>query len=148
MYKREWAELPGFEWFPLATLRREFGRWRVNNLVAERQEAVPFDPDFTRSVRQLGRRPSLQTVAENIVKKYGTHFLISATLGGKNGRGWGGGGGDNNTFTHTHTREHTLGGSSEAGSPILAMPRWGGVEGAGLLWGAMPTLCWLLHITT
>ncbi|XP_062848994.1 BMP/retinoic acid-inducible neural-specific protein 3 [Trichomycterus rosablanca] len=62
---------------------REFGRWKVNNLAAERQDAVPFDPNFIRSVRQLGRRPSLQMITDNIIKKYGTHFLVSATLGGE-----------------------------------------------------------------
>ncbi|KAF5898260.1 BMP/retinoic acid-inducible neural-specific protein 3-like, partial [Clarias magur] len=59
----------------------EFGRWKVNNLAVERQEVVPFDPEFVRNVRQLGRRPSLQMITDNIIKKYGTHFLVSATLG-------------------------------------------------------------------
>lgn len=67
---------------------REFGRWKVNNLAVERQEAVPFDPDFVRNIRQLGRRPSLQMIADNIIKKYGTHFLVSATLGGKKKTHW------------------------------------------------------------
>ncbi|KAF4089546.1 hypothetical protein AMELA_G00067960 [Ameiurus melas] len=62
---------------------REFGRWKVNNLAVERQESVPLDPDFVRNIRQLGRRPSLQMIADNIIKKYGTHFLVSATLGGE-----------------------------------------------------------------
>ncbi|TSS97518.1 BMP/retinoic acid-inducible neural-specific protein 3 [Bagarius yarrelli] len=62
---------------------REFGRWKVNNLAVERQEAVPLDPEFMRNIRQLGRRPSLQMIADNIIRKYGTHFLVSATLGGE-----------------------------------------------------------------
>ncbi|XP_051990311.1 BMP/retinoic acid-inducible neural-specific protein 3 [Xyrauchen texanus] len=66
---------------------REFGRWKVNSLAAERQEgngvAVPFDPDFIHNIRLLGRRPSLQKITDNIIKKYGTHFLLSATLGGE-----------------------------------------------------------------
>ncbi|RXN12375.1 BMP retinoic acid-inducible neural-specific 3-like protein [Labeo rohita] len=66
---------------------REFGRWKVNSLAAERQEgngvAVPFDPDFIHNIRLLGRRPSLQKITDTIIKKYGTHFLLSATLGGE-----------------------------------------------------------------
>ncbi|KAI5612651.1 BMP/retinoic acid-inducible neural-specific protein 3 isoform X1 [Silurus asotus] len=62
---------------------REFGRWKVNNLAMERQESVPFDPEFARNIRQLGRRPSLQMITDTIIKKYGTHFLVSATLGGE-----------------------------------------------------------------
>ncbi|KAA0718910.1 BMP/retinoic acid-inducible neural-specific protein 3 DBCCR1-like protein 1 [Triplophysa tibetana] len=68
-------------------MAREFGRWKVNSLAAERQEgngaAVPFDPDFIHNIRLLGRRPSLQKITDNIIKKYGTHFLLSATLGGE-----------------------------------------------------------------
>ncbi|KAG9273756.1 BMP/retinoic acid-inducible neural-specific protein 3 [Astyanax mexicanus] len=66
---------------------REFGRWKVNNLALERHEdsgvTVPFDPDFIHNIRQLGRRPSLQRITDSIIKKYGTHFLVSATLGGE-----------------------------------------------------------------
>lgn len=40
-------------------------------------------PDFQRSVRLLGRRPSTQQFIDTIIKKYGTHILISATLGGE-----------------------------------------------------------------
>ncbi|KPP78366.1 BMP/retinoic acid-inducible neural-specific protein 3-like [Scleropages formosus] len=35
------------------------------------------------SIRLLGRRPSIQKITETIIKKYGTHFLLSATLGGE-----------------------------------------------------------------
>ncbi|XP_056149335.1 BMP/retinoic acid-inducible neural-specific protein 3-like isoform X2 [Lampris incognitus] len=70
---------------------REFGRWKVNSLAVERREsfrgnsglALPLDPDFTRTIRQLGRRPSPQAITESIIKKYGTHLLLSATLGGE-----------------------------------------------------------------
>ncbi|KAM4604955.1 BMP/retinoic acid-inducible neural-specific protein 3-like [Polymixia lowei] len=70
---------------------REFGRWKVNSLAVEKREsfsgsgglALPLDPDFTQAIRQLGRRPSLQTITETIIKKYGTHVLLSATLGGE-----------------------------------------------------------------
>ncbi|KAI4828907.1 hypothetical protein KUCAC02_022978, partial [Chaenocephalus aceratus] len=50
---------------------REFGRWKVNSLALERQEnngfSLPLDPEFLQTIRQ----------------KYGTHFLLSATLGGE-----------------------------------------------------------------
>ncbi|XP_012681812.2 BMP/retinoic acid-inducible neural-specific protein 3 isoform X1 [Clupea harengus] len=66
---------------------REFGRWRVNSMALERQEsngvAAPLDPEFLHNIRLLGRRPTLQKITENIIKKYGTHFLLSATLGGE-----------------------------------------------------------------
>ncbi|XP_056913161.1 BMP/retinoic acid-inducible neural-specific protein 3-like isoform X2 [Takifugu flavidus] len=69
----------------------EFGRWKVNSLAAERRDAVggsgglslPLDPDFQHTVRQLGRRPTLQTITESLIRKYGTHLLLSATLGGE-----------------------------------------------------------------
>lgn len=44
---------------------------------------LPLAPEFLRNLRLLGRRPSLQQIHENLIKKYGTHFLVSATLGGK-----------------------------------------------------------------
>ncbi|XP_051929513.1 BMP/retinoic acid-inducible neural-specific protein 3-like [Hippocampus zosterae] len=66
---------------------REFGRWKVNSLVLERQanNALPFplDPEFLQAIRHLGRRPSLSAITDNIIRKYGTHFLVSATLGGE-----------------------------------------------------------------
>ncbi|XP_047231716.1 BMP/retinoic acid-inducible neural-specific protein 3 [Girardinichthys multiradiatus] len=66
---------------------REFGRWKVNSLALERQEnngfSLPLDPEFLQTIRQLGRRPSLSTITDNIIRKYGTHFLLSATLGGE-----------------------------------------------------------------
>ncbi|KAA8584526.1 hypothetical protein FQN60_008311, partial [Etheostoma spectabile] len=40
-------------------------------------------PEFQRSVRLLGRRPTTQQFIDTIIKKYGTHILISATLGGE-----------------------------------------------------------------
>lgn len=70
---------------------REFGRWKVNSLAVERRGgsglAPPLDPDFMRTVRQLGRRPTLRRITETIIKKYGTHLLLSATLGGTVNRG-------------------------------------------------------------
>lgn len=69
---------------------REFARWKVNNLVLERKDffslPLPLAPEFIRNIRLLGRRPNLQQVTENLIKKYGTHFLLSATLGGKQRR--------------------------------------------------------------
>uniref|UniRef100_A0A1A8D7F9 Family with sequence similarity 5, member C n=1 Tax=Nothobranchius kadleci TaxID=1051664 RepID=A0A1A8D7F9_NOTKA len=66
---------------------REFGRWKVNSLALERQEnngfSLPLDPEFLQTIRQLGRRPSLSAITDNIIRKYGTHFLLSATLGGE-----------------------------------------------------------------
>lgn len=66
---------------------REFARWKVNNLALERKDffslPLPLAPEFIRNIRLLGRRPNLQQVTENLIKKYGTHFLLSATLGGK-----------------------------------------------------------------
>ncbi|KAM6921713.1 BMP/retinoic acid-inducible neural-specific protein 3 [Xenentodon cancila] len=66
---------------------REFGRWKVNSLALERQEnngfSLPLDPEFLQTIRQLGRRPSPSTITDNIIRKYGTHFLLSATLGGE-----------------------------------------------------------------
>lgn len=69
---------------------REFARWKVNNLALERKDffslPLPLAPEFIRNIRLLGRRPNLQQVTENLIKKYGTHFLLSATLGGKQRR--------------------------------------------------------------
>lgn len=66
---------------------REFARWKVNSLALERKDffslPLPLAPEFVRNIRLLGRRPNLQQVTENLIKKYGTHFLLSATLGGK-----------------------------------------------------------------
>ncbi|MBN3270428.1 BRNP3 protein, partial [Polyodon spathula] len=66
---------------------REFGRWKVNSLAVERRDflgsPLPLSPEFITSIRLLGRRPSLQKITENIIKKYGTHLLLSATLGGE-----------------------------------------------------------------
>lgn len=69
---------------------REFGRWKVNSLAVEKRDglggsgglALPLDPDFMHTIRQLGRRPTLQTITDSLIKKYGTHLLLSATLGG------------------------------------------------------------------
>ncbi|XP_053703063.1 BMP/retinoic acid-inducible neural-specific protein 3-like [Synchiropus splendidus] len=66
---------------------RDFGRWTVSSLALERQEnsgvSLPLEPDFLRSIRHLGRRPSAASITHNIIRKYGTHFLQSATLGGE-----------------------------------------------------------------
>ncbi|KAK1211827.1 BRNP3 protein, partial [Pygoscelis papua] len=66
---------------------REFGRWKVSNLAVERRNflgsPLPLAPEFFRNIRLLGRRPTLQQITENLIKKYGTHFLLSATLGGR-----------------------------------------------------------------
>nr|XP_032624403.1 BMP/retinoic acid-inducible neural-specific protein 3 isoform X3 [Chelonoidis abingdonii] len=66
---------------------REFGRWKVNNLAVERRNflgsPLPLAPEFFRNIRLLGHRPTLQQITENLIKKYGTHFLLSATLGGE-----------------------------------------------------------------
>lgn len=66
---------------------REFGRWKVNNLAVERRDflesPLPLTPEFIRNIRLLGRRPTTQMITDNLIRKYGTHFLLSATLGGK-----------------------------------------------------------------
>ncbi|MGH0138156.1 UNVERIFIED_CONTAM: hypothetical protein FKN15_045927 [Acipenser sinensis] len=66
---------------------REFGRWKVNNIALERKDYtgfdLPLDPEFTQNIRLLGRRPSLNRITESIIKKYGTHFVLSSTLGGE-----------------------------------------------------------------
>ncbi|KAK1164065.1 BMP/retinoic acid-inducible neural-specific protein 3-like isoform X1 [Acipenser oxyrinchus oxyrinchus] len=66
---------------------REFGRWKVNSLAVERRDflssPLPLSPEFITSLRLLGRRPSLEKITENIIKKYGTHLLLAATLGGE-----------------------------------------------------------------
>ncbi|XP_023816159.1 BMP/retinoic acid-inducible neural-specific protein 1 [Oryzias latipes] len=66
---------------------REFARWKVRNTAIERRDLirnpVPLMPEFQRSVRLLGRRPTTQQFIDTIIKKYGTHILISATLGGE-----------------------------------------------------------------
>lgn len=68
-------------------LHREFARWKVRNTAIERRDLirnpVPLMPEFQRSVRLLGRRPTTQQFIDTIIKKYGTHILISATLGGR-----------------------------------------------------------------
>lgn len=66
---------------------REFGRWKVSNLAVERRDflesPLPLTPEFIRNIRLLGRRPTTQMITDNLIRKYGTHFLLSATLGGK-----------------------------------------------------------------
>ncbi|XP_010787223.1 BMP/retinoic acid-inducible neural-specific protein 3-like [Notothenia coriiceps] len=65
----------------------EFGRWKVNNLAVERRDflesSLPLTPEFIRNIRLLGRRPTTQMITDNLIRKYGTHFLLSATLGGE-----------------------------------------------------------------
>uniref|UniRef100_A0A8C5FJH0 Bone morphogenetic protein/retinoic acid inducible neural-specific 2 n=1 Tax=Gadus morhua TaxID=8049 RepID=A0A8C5FJH0_GADMO len=66
---------------------REFSHWKVSSLVTEKRDSprapLPLAPEFLRNLRLLGRRPTLQQINENLIKKYGTHFLVSATLGGE-----------------------------------------------------------------
>ncbi|KAF7222857.1 BMP/retinoic acid-inducible neural-specific protein 2 [Nothobranchius furzeri] len=66
---------------------REFSHWKVNSLATEKRNflkaPLPLAPEFLRNLRLLGRRPTLQQINENLIKKYGTHFLVSATLGGE-----------------------------------------------------------------
>ncbi|XP_034556769.1 BMP/retinoic acid-inducible neural-specific protein 3a.2 isoform X2 [Notolabrus celidotus] len=66
---------------------QEFGRWKVNNLAVERRDflasPLPLTPEFIRNIRLLGRRPTTQMITDNLIRKYGTHFLLSATLGGE-----------------------------------------------------------------
>ncbi|ERE73697.1 protein FAM5C-like protein [Cricetulus griseus] len=75
------------EKLPYSNKDQEFGRWKVNNLAVERRNflgsPLPLAPEFFRNIRLLGRRPTLQQITENLIKKYGTHFLLSATLGGE-----------------------------------------------------------------
>ncbi|XP_073456797.1 BMP/retinoic acid-inducible neural-specific protein 1 isoform X2 [Aquarana catesbeiana] len=66
---------------------REFARWKVRNIAVDRKEPqksiLPLMPEFQRSLRLLGRRPSTHQIIETIIKKYGTHLVVSATLGGE-----------------------------------------------------------------
>ncbi|XP_062458139.1 BMP/retinoic acid-inducible neural-specific protein 2 [Pezoporus occidentalis] len=66
---------------------REFARWKVNNLALERKDffslPLPLAPEFIRNIRLLGRRPSAQQITDSLIRKYGTHFLLAATLGGE-----------------------------------------------------------------
>ncbi|XP_075040799.1 BMP/retinoic acid-inducible neural-specific protein 1 isoform X2 [Mixophyes fleayi] len=66
---------------------REFARWKVRNVAVDRKEPLksilPLMPEFQRSLRLLGRRPNTQQIIETIIKKYGTHLVVSATLGGE-----------------------------------------------------------------
>lgn len=59
----------------------------MNNLAVERRDflesSLPLTPEFIRNIRLLGRRPTTQMITDNLIRKYGTHFLLSATLGGK-----------------------------------------------------------------
>lgn len=59
----------------------------MNNLAVERRDflesPLPLTPEFIRNIRLLGRRPTTQLITDNLIRKYGTHFLLSATLGGK-----------------------------------------------------------------
>lgn len=72
---------------PPLSSHREFARWKVNNLALERKDffslPLPLAPEFIRNIRLLGRRPSPQQITDNLIKKYGTHFLLAATLGGE-----------------------------------------------------------------
>ncbi|XP_069593896.1 BMP/retinoic acid-inducible neural-specific protein 2 [Ranitomeya imitator] len=66
-------------------VHREFGRWKVKNMALESKEFpnLTLAPEFVRNIRQLGRRPSSAQITENLIKKYGTHILLSAVLGGE-----------------------------------------------------------------
>lgn len=59
----------------------------MRNTAIERRDLLhnplPLMPEFQRSIRLLGRRPTTQQFIDTIIKKYGTHILISATLGGR-----------------------------------------------------------------
>ncbi|CAB1324090.1 unnamed protein product, partial [Coregonus sp. 'balchen'] len=72
---------------PFHHSQEEFGRWKVNNLAVERRDflesSLPLTPEFIRNIRLLGRRPTTQLITDNLIRKYGTHFLLSATLGGE-----------------------------------------------------------------
>ncbi|XP_043913973.1 BMP/retinoic acid-inducible neural-specific protein 1 [Protopterus annectens] len=66
---------------------REFAHWKVRNTAIERRDlsptSLPLMPEFQRSIRLLGRRPTTQQFIDTVIKKYGTHILVSATLGGE-----------------------------------------------------------------
>ncbi|XP_061427603.1 BMP/retinoic acid-inducible neural-specific protein 1-like [Lethenteron reissneri] len=68
-------------------IHREFARWRVNNVAIGRQEGlgahVGLAPEFLQTLRRLGRRPSAQQLTDGLIRRYGTHVLLSATLGGE-----------------------------------------------------------------
>ncbi|OCT82788.1 BMP/retinoic acid-inducible neural-specific protein 2 [Xenopus laevis] len=66
-------------------VHREFGRWKVKNMALEKKvfPSLTLSPEFVRNIRLLGRRPSLSQITETLIKKYGTHLLLSAVLGGE-----------------------------------------------------------------
>ncbi|XP_054645921.1 BMP/retinoic acid-inducible neural-specific protein 3a.2 isoform X3 [Dunckerocampus dactyliophorus] len=86
IYRTLWHFLHSFNIKPWLVLQ-EFGRWKVNNLAAERRDfsdsPLPLTSEFIRNIRLLGRRPTTQMITDNLIRKYGTHFLLSATLGGE-----------------------------------------------------------------
>lgn len=73
------------KFYKYLSLPREFGRWKVKNMALESKEFpnLTLAPEFVRNIRQLGRRPTSAQITENLIKKYGTHILLSAVLGGK-----------------------------------------------------------------
>ncbi|KAM4722138.1 BMP/retinoic acid-inducible neural-specific protein 2 [Rhinophrynus dorsalis] len=66
-------------------VHREFGRWKVKNMALENKEFpnLTLSPEFVRNIRHLGRRPSQSQITETLIKKYGTHLLLNAVLGGE-----------------------------------------------------------------
>ncbi|MEQ2252867.1 BMP/retinoic acid-inducible neural-specific protein 2, partial [Ilyodon furcidens] len=81
------GERCGSVWTDFQSVAEEFSHWKVNSLATEKRDflkaPLPLAPEFLRNLRLLGRRPTLQQINENLIKKYGTHFLVSATLGGE-----------------------------------------------------------------
>ncbi|KAL2298000.1 hypothetical protein Nmel_016960 [Mimus melanotis] len=51
---------------------REFARWKVRNTAIERRDLLhnplPLMPEFQRSIRLLGRRPTTQQFIDTIIK--------------------------------------------------------------------------------
>uniref|UniRef100_A0A8C4QGP8 BMP/retinoic acid inducible neural specific 2 n=1 Tax=Eptatretus burgeri TaxID=7764 RepID=A0A8C4QGP8_EPTBU len=67
---------------------REFARWRVSNLAVEQRPdtppaPMPLAPEFVRALQELGRRPGQAQLLEGFIRKYGTHYVVTGTLGGE-----------------------------------------------------------------
>uniref|UniRef100_UPI00358EA015 BMP/retinoic acid-inducible neural-specific protein 2-like n=1 Tax=Myxine glutinosa TaxID=7769 RepID=UPI00358EA015 len=72
-------------------IHREFARWKVNNVAVSHDGAIGgmevrapgLSPGFLEALRGLGRRPQQGALLDGLVRRFGTHLLLSGTLGGE-----------------------------------------------------------------